>query len=69
MSLFSSGPIRNFETLEKGSWSSVEINISNSFQQSMRMEELGVNVELDIWLLPELLVIEVFNSYTYIILN
>jgi len=69
MSLLSGGPIRDSETLEEGSWSSVEVNISNSFEKSFRVEVLSINMELNIGLLVELIAIEVFNSNTYIILN
>lgn len=69
MSLLSSSPVRYLETLEEGSWSSVEVYISNSLEECLRMEILSINVELNIGLLMELIAIEVFNSNTYIILN
>ena len=68
MSLLSSSPIRDFETLEEHSWSSEEVNVSNSLLKGVWMEVLGKDVEFDIGLFPELLIIEVFNSNAYIIL-
>lgn len=69
MSLLSSSPVRDSETLEEGSRLSVEVDVSNSLQKGVGVEELGIDVEVEVGLLPELLVIEVFNSNTYIILN
>lgn len=69
MSLLSSSPIWDSETLEESSWSSVKVYVSYSFEDGLWMEVLGINVELNIWLFMELLEIEVFNSNTYIILN
>lgn len=69
MSLLSSSPVRYLESLEESSWSSVEVHISNSLEECLRMEILSINVELNIGLLMELIAIEVFNSNTYIILN
>jgi hypothetical protein len=62
-------PIRNFETLEECSWSSIEVNISNSFKKGFWMEELSINMIMNIWLFMEFIWIEVFYSNTYIILN
>lgn len=69
MSLLSGGPIWNLESLEKSSWSSVEVNISDSFQKGVWVEVLSVDVILNVWLLVEFIGIEVFNSNSYIILN
>lgn len=69
VSLFSSGPIWDSETLEEGSWSSVEGNISNSFKNSVWVEILGIDVVMDIWFLVEFVRIEVFDSNTYIIIK
>ena len=68
MSLLSSSPIWDFETLEEGSGSSKEVHISNTLQEGLGMEVLGVNVIVNHWLLEELVCIEVFNSNTYIII-
>ena len=49
--------------------SSEEMHVSDSFEESFGVEELRVEMELRIGLLVELVHIEVFNSYAYIILN
>jgi hypothetical protein len=64
VSLFSCGPVWNSETLEESSWSSVELNISDSFQQGVWMEILSINMVVNVRLFMELLEIEVFNSYS-----
>jgi hypothetical protein len=69
ISLLSCSPVRNFESLEESSRSSIETDISDSFLKSVWMEVLSINVELDVWLLEELVIIHVFYSKTYIILN
>lgn len=69
MSLLCGGPVGYLETLEEGSWSSVEVDVSDSFEEGVWVEILSVDVELNVWLLVELIHIEVFNSNTYIILN
>jgi hypothetical protein len=68
MSLLRGSPIWYSETLEESSWSSVEVNISNSFKESFWMEVLGIDVVLNVWFFEEFIHIEVFNSDTYIIL-
>jgi hypothetical protein len=65
----SGSPVWDFETLEDSSWSSVETNISNSFQKGGWMEVLSINVMLVVWLLVELLEVEVLDSNSYIIIN
>ena len=69
MLLFSGGPVGNFESLEESSWFSVEVNILNSFKEGLRVEVLGIHVELNVWLFEELVTIKIFNSNSYIILN
>ena len=69
MSLLCGGPIWNLKTLEESSWSSVEVNISNSFEEGIWVEILSINMELNVWLFVELIAIEVFNSNTYIIIK
>jgi hypothetical protein len=69
VSLLSGCPIGDSETLEESSRSSIEVHISHSFEEGLRVEVLSIDVELDIGLLVELIAIEVFNSNTYIILN
>jgi hypothetical protein len=68
VSNFGSGPVWDFETLEEGSWSSVERDISYSLQHGLWMEVLSIDVHHNIWLLMELLAIKVLNSNTYIII-
>lgn len=62
VSLLSCGPIRHLESLEESSRSSVETDISNSFEEGVWVEVLSVNMELNVRLLEELIVIHVFNS-------
>jgi len=69
VSFLSSSPVWDSETLEDGSWSSVESDISYTLQKSIWVEVLGIYVVLNVWLLVEFVNIEVFNSNTYIILN
>lgn len=64
MSLLGGGPIRDSETLEEGSGSSVEVDISNSLKKGFRVEILSIDVELNVRFLVELVHIEVFNSNT-----
>ena len=66
ISLFSGGPVWDSETLEESSWSSVETDISDSLEEGLRMEVLSIDVMHDIWLLVELVAVEVLNSNTYI---
>jgi len=66
--LFSSGPIWNLESLENRSWSSVETNISYSFNKGRWMEVLSIHMEHEVGLFVELLDIEVLDSNTYIII-
>jgi len=65
----SCSPIWNSEPLEEGSGSSVKIDFSDSFEKTVWMEVLGIDVEVNVWLLVELVAIEVFNSNTYIIIK
>lgn len=70
VSLLRGGPVWYSESLEQGSWSSIEVDISDSLEEGFGMEVLSVDVILNVWLLVELIAIEVFNSNTYyIILN
>tara|TARA_B110000285_G_C14689794_1_gene408532 strand:- start:126 stop:323 length:198 start_codon:yes stop_codon:yes gene_type:complete len=65
--LLGGGPVWDLESLEQGSWSSVEADISYSLKDSFWMEVLGKNVVHDIWFLVELVHVEVLNSNTYLI--
>ena len=68
VSLLRGGPVWYLESLEQGSWSSIEVDISNSLEEGFGMEVLSVDVILNVWLFVELIAIEVFNSNTYYIL-
>lgn len=67
--LFSSCPLWNSESLEEGSRSSVEVDISDSFEEGRWVEVLLVQMMVNVVLLVELVVVEVFDSNSYIILN
>ncbi len=67
--LLSGSPVGNLETLEESSGSSVELNLSNSFEEGLRVEVLSINMMLNVRLLVEFIAIEILNSNTYIILN
>ena len=69
VSLLSGGPVGYLESLEHGSWSSVECNITNSLKKGIWVEILCEDVMLDVWLLVEFVTIEILDSNTYIILN
>ena len=69
MILLSGSPVGNLETLEESSGSSVELNLSNSFEEGLRVEVLSINMMLNVRLLVEFIAIEILNSNTYIILN
>ena len=69
ISVLGGGPVWNLESLEEGSWSSVEGDISHSLEEGLWMEVLSIDVVHHIWLLVEFLAIEVLNSNTYIIIN
>jgi hypothetical protein len=69
VAFLSSSPVGDLEALEESSGSSVEVNITHALQQGVWVEVLSIDVELNVRLLVEFIVIEVLNSYTYIILN
>lgn len=69
VSLLGGGPVGNLEALEHGPGASVEGDLSDSLEEGVGVEVLGVDVELNVGLLVELIAIEVLNSNTYIILN
>jgi hypothetical protein len=69
VSLLSGGPVGDLEALEESSGSSIEGDVSDSFEEGVGVEVLGVDVELNVGLLVELIAIEVLNSNAYIILN
>ena len=69
MILLSGSPVGNLETLEESSGSSIELNLSNSFEEGLRVEVLSINMMLNVRLLVEFIAIEILNSNTYIILN
>ena len=69
VSLLSSSPVWDSETLVECSWPSVETGVSDSLHKIFRVEVLSPNMVHDIWLLVEFLTVEVLNSDSYIILN
>lgn len=69
MLLLGGGPVGDLEALEEGSWSSVEVDITDTLEEGVRVEVLSEDVMLNVWLLVEFIAIEVLNSNTYIILN
>ena len=62
---FSGGPVGNFESLEHGSWSSVERNVFHSFEQRGGVEVLSVDMLELHGLLMEFLVVETVDCDTY----
>jgi hypothetical protein len=58
-------PIRNSESLEQGTRPSEEVHVSHSFKYSLRVEKLGVNMELDVRLFVELVHVEILYSDSY----
>ena len=69
VALLSGGPVGYLETLEEGTGSSVEGNITHALEKGLGVEVLSVDVMLDVGLLVEFIAIEVLNANTYIILN
>lgn len=63
-SLLGGSPLRDFETLEESSGSSVELDLSNTFSQSIRVEILSINMVHVIGLLMELIHVEILDSDT-----
>lgn len=63
--VFSSCPVWYLESLEKGSWSSIEGAISDSFEEGMWVEVLSINVMHVIWFLVEFVVVEVIDTDSY----
>mmetsp|Transcript_51232 Transcript_51232/g.70359 ORF Transcript_51232/g.70359 Transcript_51232/m.70359 type:complete len:266 (+) Transcript_51232:3-800(+) len=64
VSLGGGGPVGNLEALENSSGSSVESNISDSLEEGIGVEVLGVDVVHDIGLLVELVVVNILNAHT-----
>jgi len=62
--LVSLGPLWHLEALIEGSSFSIEMYISDSLKKGFRMEVLSVDVVHEIWLLVELVVIEIFETDT-----
>ena len=65
--LVGSSPVWDLEPLEDGSWSSVETDVSDSFEEVVWMEILCIQMIHVVWLLVELVNIKVLNSDSYII--
>ena len=62
-------PIGNAESLENSPWASVEGNISDTLEKSLWVEILSVDVMHDIGLLVELVMVDVLDTQTYIIIK
>jgi len=58
------GPLWYLESLVESSGSSIEVDISDSLEEGLWMEVLGVKMPHEVWLLVELLAIKVFDSNT-----
>jgi hypothetical protein len=67
--LLSGGPVGDLEALEEGTRASVEVDLTDTLEEGLRVEVLGENVMLNVGLLVEFIAIEVLDSNTYIILN
>ena len=67
MLLLSGGPVGDLEALEEGPWASVEVDFTDTLEEGLGVEILGIDVVLDVGLLVEFIRIEVLNSNTYII--
>ena len=63
------GPVGDFESLEDGSRTTVEGNISYTLEEGVWMEVLSVNVMHHIRLLVELVAIDILNTESYIIIK
>jgi hypothetical protein len=60
------GPLWYLETLVESSCSSIEVDISNSLEEGLWMEVLGIKMPHEIGLFVELLAVKIFNSNTCI---
>lgn len=69
MLLFWSGPIRHGKALEKSAGYSVESDITNTFEKSLGVEVLVVDVVHDVGLLVELVVVNILDTEAYIIIK
>jgi hypothetical protein len=69
VALLSRGPVGHLEALEEGARTAVELNLSHTLKQRVRVEILSEDVVLDVGLLVEFIAIEVLNTNTYIILK
>ena len=67
MLLLSGGPVGDLEALEEGPGASVEVDLTDTLEEGLGVEILGVDVVLDVGLLVEFIRIDVLNSNTYII--
>jgi len=65
VSLLGGGPVGHLETLEEGAGLSVEGDISNSLEEGLRMEVLGVHMVHVVRLLVELVDVEVLDTDAY----
>lgn len=63
------GPVGHAEALEDSPGASVERDVSDALEQSIRVEVLRVNVMHDIGLLVELVAVYIFDTKSYIIIK
>ena len=65
MLFFSGGPVWNFETFENSAWVSVETHITYTLKKSRGMEILSVQMHHDVWLLVELVGVDILHAHAY----
>lgn len=69
VSVLGLGPLWHLETFVENSGLSIELDLSHSLHEGLWVEVLSVNMPHEVWLLMELLAIEVLNTNTYTINN
>ena len=62
-------PVGNSETLEDCTRASVKGDVSDTLEESLRVEILSINVMHDVWLFMELVAIDTLHTKTYIIIK
>lgn len=62
-------PVGNSETLEDCTRASVKGDVSDTLEESLRVEILSINVMHDVWLFMELVAIDILHTKTYIIIK
>ena len=68
MGFLSGCPVWNSETFEESPRFSIEVNFFNSFDKGRGMEVLCINVKVDVRFFKKFVMINIFNSNTYIII-